>query len=420
MLEQLNAPSAESRLSALTQLADSLPPRKLQYEDVNNHIHTSFSFSPYSPTKAVWMAYQAGLATAGLVDHDSFFGAREFIEAGRILGLPTTVGVECRADLSKTPLQGRRVNNPDQCSVCYMAIHGIPHSKIEEVQAFFAPYLEARMVRNRRMTERIHALMQPYGLGLDFEADVVPVSCYAEGGSITERHILFALAQKLVQAYPQKDALLSFLKQTLGLDIPGSVEALLMEEPNPHYAYDLLGVLKSSFVEKMYIDATDECPDIREVVSFADSIGAIAAYAYLGDVEASVTGDKKAQKFEDDYLEELFEVLQEVGFRAVTYMPTRNTPQQLARIKDLCARYGMFEICGEDVNSPRQSFVCKALREPDFSNLITAAWALIGHEILASTDLKYGFFAPETVQQYPDLAERTAYFAKVAKQKYQG
>ena len=38
---------------------------------VNNHIHTTYSFSPYSPTAAVWCAMEAGLATAGIMDHDS-------------------------------------------------------------------------------------------------------------------------------------------------------------------------------------------------------------------------------------------------------------------------------------------------------------------------------------------------------------
>ena len=46
-------------------------------------------------------------------------------------------------------------------------------------------------------------------------------------------------------------------------------------------------------VEKIYIDATDECPDVREVIAFSKNIGAIPAYAYLGDVGDSVTGDKK-------------------------------------------------------------------------------------------------------------------------------
>jgi hypothetical protein len=115
--------------------------------------------------------------------------------------------------------------------------------------------------------------------------------------------------------------------------------------------------------------------------------GGIAAYAYLGDVGNSVTGDKKAQKFEDDYLDELIEVLKECGFDAITYMPTRNTRPQLDRLMALCQTHGFFQISGEDINSPRQSFRCKALDDPAFGHLIEATYTLIGYENMASQDM---------------------------------
>ena len=47
-------------------------------DHINNHIHTTFSFSPYSPTAAAWRARAEGLCTAGIIDHDSLGGNREF------------------------------------------------------------------------------------------------------------------------------------------------------------------------------------------------------------------------------------------------------------------------------------------------------------------------------------------------------
>jgi len=61
-------------------------------------------------------------------------------------------------------------------------------------------------------------------------------------------------------------------------------------------------------------------------------------------------------------------------------MPTRNTMPQLERLRSLCDEYGMFQISGEDINSPRQSFVIKAMENQLFSNLIDATWKLIEHE----------------------------------------
>ena len=148
---------------------------------VNNHIHTTYSFSPYSPTTAVYMAWQNGLRTAGIMDHDSVAGAHEFIEAAAVIGLPVTCGVECRVDMSMTRLNGRRINNPDQDSVAYVAMHGIPHQNINRVDAFFAPYRAHRNIRNRKMCDRINSLISPYDLSLDFDRDVLPISNYAEG-----------------------------------------------------------------------------------------------------------------------------------------------------------------------------------------------------------------------------------------------
>ena len=168
----------------------------------------------------------------------------------------------------------------------------------------------------------------------------------------------------------------------------------------------MLGVLKSDLVGKIYIDATDECPKVRDIIAFSKEIGAISAYAYLGDVGQSVTGDKKAQKFEDDYLDQLFEVISDLGFDAVTYMPSRNTPEQLARVMELCDRYNLFQISGEDINSPRQSFICEKMQQPQFKHLIDSTYALIGHEKMATKNLADGMFSAETKAKYPDIQQR--------------
>ncbi len=368
----LNDKNVNVRLDALRKLVAEKPAPENGMH-VNNHIHTTYSFSPYSPTKAMWMARQSGLKTAGIMDHDSVGGCREFIEAGKIAGLATTIGLECRCSFANTPLAGKRINNPDQDSIAYVTIHALPHKNIEKVAAFFAPYTEKRNERNRKMIERINALTP---VTLDFEKDVVPLSMLHEGGSITERHILFALAQKLM-AYTDD---LCGLLEGMGVALSEKVRGYLTDDANPHKAYDLLGVLKSSLIEKIYIPATEECPDVRDILKLGKEVDAIVAYAYLGDVGDSVTGDKKTQKFEDDYLPQLFETLHDLGFGAVTYMPSRNTMEQLLRIKEFCKKYDLMEISGEDINSPRQSFICEALQNPVFANLIDSTYELIRHE----------------------------------------
>lgn len=377
ILTQLNAPSKEERLENLRALLPraNFPPMVPQY--INNHIHTTYSFSPYSPTAAVYAARAEGLCTAGIIDHDSIAGAREFLAAAELVGMPATIGMECRVDMAGTRLEGRRTNNPDQAGVSYMTIQSVPHDKIALLDGFFAPLREARNRRNRAMTERINALLPD--IGLDFDRDVLPLSMAAEGGGVTERHLMYALAKKLTARSGRGEGVIARL-EAMGLTLSEKQRLQMLDGSYPFYEYDLLGILKSAFVPKIYIDAAEECPKLADVVRLCREADACLCYAYLGDVAESVTGDKKAQKFEDDYLEDVFRCLREEGVWAVTYMPTRNTPAQLERLRGLCETYGMFQVSGEDINSPRQSFVIRAMEDPQFQNLIDATWRLIDHE----------------------------------------
>ena len=376
ILNKLNAPTKQERLANLAEVLKdtTFPPMVPQY--INNHIHTTYSFSPYSPTASVYAARMEGLCTAGIIDHDSISGAVEFLEAAKLVDMPVTIGMEARVSMEGTRLEGRRTNNPDQVGVSYMTIQGVPHDKIDTLTEFFKPYQAARHLRNRQMIERINALL---GMDLDYDKDVLPLSMAKENGGVTERHLMYALAIKLVGQVGKGEAMVKKLAE-MGLTLSSKQEAQMLDTEYPFYEYDLLGILKSAFVPQIFIDATDECPKLKDMVKLCKDVDAYLCYAYLGDVGDSVTGDKKAQKFEDDYLEDVFECLKEEGVTSVTYMPTRNTPAQLERLRGLCDQYGMFQISGEDINSPRQSFIIKAMENPMFKNLIDATWKLIEHE----------------------------------------
>jgi len=227
------------------------------------------------------------------------------------------------------------------------------------------------------MVEKINALLPD--VRLDFDRDVLPLSMHQEGGGVTERHLMYALAKRLTEQSGRGTDMAARLEK-MGLRLSEKQRAQMLDQEYPFYEYDLLGILKSAFVPKIYIDAGDECPRLADVVRLCREADACLCYAYLGDVAESVTGDKKAQKFEDDYLEDVFRCLREEDVWAVTYMPTRNTPAQLERLRGLCVEHGMFQVSGEDINSPRQSFVIRAMEDPQFQNLIDATWRLIEHE----------------------------------------
>ena len=377
ILNLLNAPTKAERLANLAEVLKTTTFPTAVPEYINNHIHTTYSFSPYSPTAAVYAARMEGLCTAGIIDHDSISGAEEFIEAAKLIDMPVTIGMECRVSMEGTRLEGRRTNNPDQVGVSYMTIQSVPHDKIATLTEFFRPYQQARHERNRKMTEKINALLP--GIEMDYDRDVLPLSMAAENGGVTERHLMYALAIKLTEQVGKGEAMVQKLAD-MGLSLSEKQKAQMMDTEYPFYEYDLLGILKGAFVPQIFVDADAECPRLKDMVKLCADVDAYLCYAYLGDVGDSVTGDKKAQKFEDDYLDDVFECLKEEGVKAVTYMPTRNTPAQLERLRGLCDAYGMFQISGEDINTPRQSFVIRAMENPMFKNLIDATWKLIEHE----------------------------------------
>ncbi len=404
--------SAEDRLSALKALYSLHESGVLDMpekgEFVNNHIHTCYSFSPYTPSAALYTAWLSGLRTAGIMDHDSVAGASEFIKAGEILSMPVTVGCEVRVSVAGTPFEGKRLNNPDQISCAYVAMHGIPHQMLNEVEKVLRIKRVARNLRNAAMCDIINEVCRPFGISLSFENDVKPLSKWESGGSITERHVLFALTNKICDTYPDREETLTTIEDISGKLLPLSKKEALLNAPEEFYRYDLLGIMKSGLIEKIYIEANEELLHISEFVSLAKKVGAISAYAYLGDVGESPTGDKKAQKFEDDYLDELAEFLSSEGFNAVTYMPSRNIKEQLDRVMALCGKLGFFQISGEDINSPRQSFICPAAEAPEFAHLKKATYALIGHELCATEDISFAMFAEDNVKS---IEEKIEYYA---------
>ena len=409
--ERLALLNGDNALEALKKMV-AQEPKPVTGRDVNNHIHTTYSFSPYSPTAAVWFAREAGLCTCGLMDHDSIAGAEEFLAAADVAGMAATIGMECRASFAGTPFGNRKLNNPDQSGVLYMTLHGVPHNRAAELNEAFAPYRAKRNDRNRRMVEAINGMMGRYGVTIDFDRDVLPLSNYAKGGTVTERHLSSALAYRMLDVIGSGEKLIAFIKNELQLPISGKIEGYLLDENNPHRMYDLLGWIKSQLIARFYIDATDELPTVREALDLSERIGAISAAAYLGDVGDSVTGDKRSQKFEDDFLDELIAYYAELGFRAVTYMPSRNTKAQLTRLRALCEKHNLFQISGEDINSPRQSFVCEAQRDPAFANLYEATWALIAHEWRATEDPDDGLFSEKSIRRWPNLNDRVRAFAE--------
>jgi hypothetical protein len=410
LIEQLNNNKKRKRLTALKKLKklekkdNSLMPKVKAY-DTNIHIHSFYSFSPYSPTKAAYMAYKNGLKTMGLIDHDTLSGAIEFLKACDILDRAGTVGFECRVHFDAFNSE-KTINNPAQKNNAYITVHGVPKKYIKKTEEFLVALREKRNIRNIKMAAIINENYKADNISIDFENDVLPIAKVKEGGSVTERHLLFILGLKFIEKFGKGNTLVEFLNNK-GYMLNEMQKAFLLEKDNPYYEYDLLNVLKGK-IKTFYVAATDECVNINELVVFANSIGAITAYPFNSSVS-----------YEDEYLDNLFIQLKNSGINAVAYSPVKITEEQRKKIQNLCRHYELLEINGEDINSPRQKFDNELLLKEEFANLTDASWAVIGHERMANLDIYNGMFTEKALSRSPKLKDRVALYSQIGKSLYQ-
>ncbi|MCF7931644.1 MAG: PHP domain-containing protein [Acholeplasmataceae bacterium] len=383
---------------------------KKRLNDANNHVHSTYSFSPYSPSEIAYQAYRSGLNIVGIVDHDTLQGASEFKTACGLLGIASTTGVEVRVRCQAFPTY---INHPDQPSTMYMVAHAVPDANIQSFDDALRPYRLAREARNRKMVEKINHHLAFSNLTLDYDRDIRTLSMAHDGGTVTERHLLFGLARALIRQYPDPDQLIEVLETRFGRSISDKQRAFITFPEGRQPDYDLLGILKMD-TNFFYIPAEDELMDVSAFIKLAKVHQAIVAYAYLGDVTESVTNDKKMKQFEDGFLDQLIVHLKHIGVEAVAYMPTRNTKAQIRKVQALCRSHRLLEISGEDINAPEQSFTCVAYQQQEYHHLIDSAWALVGHEQAidqgrgqgVSADLASGMTLAETIQKYASIGRK--------------
>ena len=215
---KLTAAESADRLHELRKLLESLPPdsgqshgqsrgqsqshkqQNEQEHEVNNHVHTSYSFSPYSPSLAALRARQAGLKVVGIVDHDTVAGADEMRQACELLEMHCTVGCEFRAHAGDTALSGRLLNMPNAPDLLYMVLHGIPSHRLSELSTFLKPIRRRRQERNRAQLQVLNDILATLDMpALNYEEHVLSISQFDAGGTVTERHILAALADRLLE-----------------------------------------------------------------------------------------------------------------------------------------------------------------------------------------------------------------------------
>ncbi len=401
---KLSASDKFVRLNALNSLSEAIKRGELKREvsegGVSNHIYTSYSFSPYTPSKAAFMGYMSGLETIGIIDRDTVSGAKEFLAACDMLGIAATFGAESLVDFSSTALKEFHLNCEEQPSLAYCVLHGIPHQSIDRFTGYFEYYADKRVERLKKMVEKYNEMLSANGILIDYEKDIASLACVSDGGVVTEEHLLLGVANKILEKFDKGEDIIEFFLGELELELSDEQKKFLRDKFNPGYELDMVDVLRQDLLS-MWVDADEECPDVKEFARIAKETGAILAYSYSGNEEASAS--------------ELFSVLKNLGFNGISYEHSKLTAEQLEEIRSLCGKLDLLQINGEIINRPRQSFVVEKVNTADFDYLKDVSWAIVGHEKAASVNVEFGMFSKKIIEKFPTLQERVNYFSCLAK-----
>jgi len=347
----LDSFDVNERKSALVELVSMVEARQVELAETggftNLHFHTFYSYNAcgYSPSKIAWLARRAGLAVAGIIDFDVFDGLAEFYEAGELVGLKASVGIETRVFVPE--FADAVINSPGEPGVSYHMGSGVPSAEVPaEFSGFEARLRGIAAQRTRGLVERVNRYLSP--VELDYEADVVPLT---PAGNATERHVSLAYARKARSVFADDAVLASFWTSKLGDEV---------ERSDMPEGLNLLNLIRSRTMKRGGVGYVKpdagSFPTMAEVNEFVLAAGGIPTLAWLD-------GTTDAEKS----IEKLLEVAMATGVAAVNIIPDRNYTPGLGEKDEKCRNlYDFVELAesldlpivvGTEMNAPGQKFV---------------------------------------------------------------
>ena len=420
LIPKLNSQTASERLASITVLKqiekdDRFFIPKPREHDVKISLKTEYSGMPFKPSYLAYRLHESGCQIAGIMDYLTLAGAKEFYKASEILGMKPLLGVEVTTYISRYKKRDLRINNIYQKDVINLCMTCIPPDSVDYIDGWLKKYRERRNDRNRKMLELINKKYRQYGIELDYEQDVLPLSRNDEGGTVTEWHLTYALALKLIEKYGRGQILLRFITQELHIILTEKMKQYLLDvTDNKIYVFDLVNILRAE-IRDFYIDATDECCSILEFIKVAKDTGSLVCYRYIGDIIQNIMGEFRVEKYEDSFLEELISELKDLGVNAVLFEPSRLTEEQIKRIGEVCEQYGLIQLSGETIYSIRQGFCNDVLSADNYEYLVANAWALVGNVKAMDAGKESSIISQSTIEKYPQLSTRLMIYSALGK-----
>ena len=124
---KLNDPKKKKRASYAAKLGKLIKKegKRKTHRACCGFIHTDYSFSPYTPAMAAYMAYNNGLSAAGMVDTGTLAGGEEFLSACQSFGISGIVGAGFTTLLPKPYRKICNIFSRDYAQFVYLTAFGI-------------------------------------------------------------------------------------------------------------------------------------------------------------------------------------------------------------------------------------------------------------------------------------------------------
>ncbi len=313
-----------------------------QIQNVNNHIHTPYSFSAFeNMEQAFKMAKDEDITVLGINDFYVTDGYNEFYNLAVKNNIFPLFNIEFIGLLKKEQEQGIRINDPSNPGRTYFSGKGLDHPV--HLDTKYKMTLDILKMESQKqvvlMIEKLNDHMKKIKSDLHFTYDEIKNN-YAKD-LVRERHLAKALRIAINdKKYPQIK-LQDFLKQ-----LYGGKESKVNHENSSAFEGELRSnLLKAGGVAFVPEDdrAFLEIPEIIEIIIHA---GGIPTYPVLLDNAAG-----EITEFEKDY-DKLYKRLTGLGVYSIELIPNRNKLDTLEDFVSFFHDKGFIVTFGTEHNAP--------------------------------------------------------------------
>lgn len=313
-----------------------------QIQNVNNHIHTPYSFSAFeNMEQAFQLAKEENITVLGINDFFVTDGYKEFYEHAVKNNIFPLFNIEFIGLLKKEQIEGIRINDPSNPGRTYFSGKGLDHPV--HLDTKYKMTLEILKLESQKqvvlMIEKLNDHLKKIKSNLSFSYDEIK-SNYAKE-LVRERHIARALRVEINKLGYPEIKLQDFLKQ-----LYNGKESIVDHSDNAAFEGELRSnLLKAGGVAFVPEDdrAFLEIPEVIDIILHA---GGIPTYPVLLDNAAG-----EITEFERDF-ERLYKRLTGLGLYSIELIPNRNKLEVLEEFVTFFHNKGFIVTFGTEHNSP--------------------------------------------------------------------